>query len=58
MLTAGKAIWVKMWAEYNERFPNQKLGYYLGIYAMLGGVAFLFLIISCWYVCRLALICG
>jgi ATP-binding cassette subfamily C (CFTR/MRP) protein 1 len=39
-----------MWAEYNERFPNQKLGYYLGIYAMLGGVAFIFLIVSCWYV--------
>ena len=39
-----------MWAEYNERYPNQKLGYYLGIYAMLAGVAFVFLIVSCWYV--------
>ncbi|KAF1848738.1 P-loop containing nucleoside triphosphate hydrolase protein [Cucurbitaria berberidis CBS 394.84] len=42
------SIWVKMWAEYNERFPNQRLGYYLGIYAMLGGLALFFLIVSCW----------
>lgn len=46
------AIWVKMWAEYNERYPNQRLGYYLGIYAMLGGLALFFLIVSCWYVCH------
>ncbi|KAF2634043.1 hypothetical protein P280DRAFT_52852 [Massarina eburnea CBS 473.64] len=41
-------IWVKMWAEYNQEFPNQRLGYYLGIYALLGGSALVFLIISCW----------
>nr|WOF01069.1 canalicular multispecific organic anion transporter 1 [Corynespora cassiicola] len=41
-------IWVKLWAEYNDEFPNQRLGYYLGIYGMLGGLALLFLIISCW----------
>ncbi|KAH9869491.1 hypothetical protein IAQ61_006697 [Plenodomus lingam] len=42
------SIWVKMWAEYNEEHPNQRLGYYLGIYAMLGGLSLFFLIVSCW----------
>lgn len=42
------AIWVKMWAEYNEDHPNERLGFYLGIYAMLGGLALFFLIVSCW----------
>jgi ABC-type multidrug transport system fused ATPase/permease subunit len=42
------AIWVKMWAEYNEDHPNQRLGFYLGIYAMLGGLSLFFLIVSCW----------
>ncbi|PVH92956.1 hypothetical protein DM02DRAFT_697962, partial [Periconia macrospinosa] len=46
--TSFPTIWVKLWAEYNERFPNQRLGYYLGIYAMLGGLALVFLIVSCW----------
>ncbi|CAI6342532.1 unnamed protein product [Periconia digitata] len=41
-------IWVKMWAEYNQEFPNQRLGYYLGIYSLLGGSALIFLVISCW----------
>ena len=40
--------WVKEWAAYNAQHPNQNLGFYLGIYGMLGGVALLFLIISCW----------
>ena len=30
--------------------PNQDLGYYLGIYAMLGVLALTFLVISCWSV--------
>jgi len=42
------AVWVKLWAEYNEEFPNQRLGYYLGIYAMIGILALIFLIVSCW----------
>jgi ATP-binding cassette subfamily C (CFTR/MRP) protein 1 len=42
------AIWVKLWAEYNEKHPNQRLGFYLGIYSMLGAISFLFLSISCW----------
>lgn len=44
------AIWVKMWAEFNEDHPNKRLGFYLGIYAMLGGLALFFLVVSCWCV--------
>lgn len=42
------SIWVKMWAEYNEEHPNKRLGFYLGIYSMLGAVSFGFLGVSCW----------
>ncbi|KAI2486583.1 Canalicular multispecific organic anion transporter 1 [Pyrenophora tritici-repentis] len=42
------SIWVKMWAEYNDSHPNERLGYWLGIYAMFGGLALFFLIVSCW----------
>lgn len=41
-------VWVKMWAEFNQDHPNQRLGYWLGIYATFGGLALIFLIISCW----------
>ncbi|ORY11757.1 hypothetical protein BCR34DRAFT_455438, partial [Clohesyomyces aquaticus] len=41
-------LWVKWWASFNAKYPNERLGYYLGIYAMFGAVAFVFLIISCW----------
>lgn len=41
-------LWVKWWASFNAKYPNEKLGYYLGIYAMLGILAIIFLIISCW----------
>lgn len=42
------ALWVKWWASFNAEYPNQQLGKWLGVYAMLGAVALLFLIISCW----------
>ncbi|KAH6855473.1 ABC transporter [Chaetomium sp. MPI-CAGE-AT-0009] len=41
-------IWVQWWAAYNESDPNGDLGYWLGIYAMLGGIAIICLFISCW----------
>lgn len=41
-------IWLNWWAAANAEEPNQQLGYYLGIYAMLGALALLFLIVSCW----------
>lgn len=42
------AIWVKWWSAYNLIAPNQRLGYYLGIYALLGVLALFSLVISCW----------
>jgi ATP-binding cassette subfamily C (CFTR/MRP) protein 1 len=42
------AVWVKKWAEYNQEHPNQHLGYYLGIYAMFGALALIFLVTGCW----------
>lgn len=42
------SIWVNWWAAANERNPNERLGYYLGIYAMLGALALIFLVVSCW----------
>lgn len=42
------SIWVKLWAQYNEKHPNERLGFYLGIYSMFGALAFGFLAISCW----------
>ncbi|KAL5689629.1 hypothetical protein EMGR_008545 [Emarellia grisea] len=42
------SIWVKWWAISNEEDPNGRTGYYLGIYAMLGAVGMLSLIIGCW----------
>ncbi|KAF2200883.1 canalicular multispecific organic anion transporter 1 [Delitschia confertaspora ATCC 74209] len=41
-------LWVKWWAAYNNQYPNERLGYYLGIYGMLGALALIFLLISCW----------
>lgn len=41
-------IWLNWWAAANEKEPFQRLGYYLGIYGMLGGLALLFLVVSCW----------
>ncbi|CAG9989646.1 unnamed protein product [Clonostachys byssicola] len=41
-------IWVNWWAAANAEHPNERLGYYLGIYAMLGVLSLLFLVVSCW----------
>jgi ATP-binding cassette subfamily C (CFTR/MRP) protein 1 len=29
------AIWINIWTAANQKNPNQKLGFYLGIYALL-----------------------
>ena len=47
MLTRS-ALWVKWWASANAKAPNERLGYYLGIYGMLGAIALIALVISCW----------
>ncbi|KAI9691603.1 MAG: hypothetical protein M1822_007674 [Bathelium mastoideum] len=41
-------IWVKWWAQANADAPNQNLGYWLGIYGFLGGIALICLVLSCW----------
>lgn len=41
-------IWVQWWAAANEDEPNNRLGYWLGIYGMLGGLAIVCLFVSCW----------
>lgn len=43
-------IWLGWWADANGQRPNQKLGYYLGIYAMLGVMGLVSLLISCWQI--------
>ncbi|KAB5511355.1 P-loop containing nucleoside triphosphate hydrolase protein [Coniochaeta sp. 2T2.1] len=41
-------VWVQWWAADNEKRPNERLGYWLGVYAGLGGIAIACLFISCW----------
>jgi ATP-binding cassette, subfamily C (CFTR/MRP), member 1 len=45
---AFPTIWLNWWAAANASSPFTRLGYYLGIYAMLGGLAVLFLVLSTW----------
>ncbi|KAK4170055.1 hypothetical protein QBC43DRAFT_329617 [Cladorrhinum sp. PSN259] len=42
------SVWVQWWAADNEVRPNDRLGYWIGIYAMFGGAAIICLFISCW----------
>jgi len=42
------SIWLKWWARSDTVEPKQHVGYYLGIYVMLGVVAMLALILGCW----------
>ncbi|KAH7174084.1 P-loop containing nucleoside triphosphate hydrolase protein [Fusarium flagelliforme] len=42
------SIWLNWWAAANSKEPFTKLGYYLGIYAMLGGLSIIFLVLSTW----------
>jgi ABC-type multidrug transport system fused ATPase/permease subunit len=41
-------IWLNWWAAANAKEPFTRLGYYLGIYAMLGGLSIFFLVLSTW----------
>ncbi|EZF09743.1 hypothetical protein H103_08894 [Trichophyton rubrum CBS 288.86] len=41
-------IWLKWWAASNIEAPYEKLGYYLGIYVMLGVLAIISLILGSW----------
>lgn len=41
-------VWVKWWATANSTDPNGRLGYWLGFYGVLGALALVCLVISCW----------
>ncbi|KAI9745821.1 MAG: hypothetical protein M1818_000502 [Claussenomyces sp. TS43310] len=43
------SIWVQWWAASNNSDPNNDLGYWLGIYAFLGIMAVIFIVLSCWH---------
>ncbi|EKV12763.1 ABC multidrug transporter, putative [Penicillium digitatum PHI26] len=42
------SIWVKWWAQSDTAHHKQEFGHYLGIYAMLGCIALLALIVGSW----------
>ncbi|KAJ6131239.1 hypothetical protein N7523_001699 [Penicillium sp. IBT 18751x] len=42
------SIWLKWWARSDTLEPKQHVGYYMGIYAMLGAIAMLSLILGSW----------
>lgn len=42
------AIWVEKWANSNVDHPNERLGYWLGIYAFIAVMATSTLVTSCW----------
>lgn len=42
------AIWVEKWAASNDVDPNNKLGYWLGIYYLLAALAVTSIVASCW----------
>ncbi|KAL9030430.1 MAG: hypothetical protein Q9196_001447 [Gyalolechia fulgens] len=43
-------IWLGWWAAANARAPDHDLGYWLGIYALLGVAGLASLVISCWQI--------
>ncbi|GAB1196308.1 hypothetical protein APSETT444_005577 [Aspergillus pseudonomiae] len=47
LLASSSGIWMNWWASSNEAEPGKHTGYYLGIYAMLGAVGMLCLILGC-----------
>lgn len=42
------SIWLKWWANSDTAEPKQHIGYYLGIYVILGCLAMIALIVGCW----------
>ncbi|KAF2500059.1 hypothetical protein BU16DRAFT_578086 [Lophium mytilinum] len=45
--TAFPNLWVKWWAKYNTEHPNERITYYLSIYAFLGVLAISSLVLAC-----------
>lgn len=42
------AVWLKLWSDANERAPNQQLGMYVGVYAVLGVSGTFCMTAACW----------
>lgn len=42
------AVWVQWWVDANEKAPNQNLGLYIGIYALLITLSIAGLTLCCW----------
>lgn len=42
------SIWLKWWAISDTAHRKERVGYYLGIYVMLGCIAMISLIVGCW----------
>jgi len=42
------AVWVQWWAAANDTQPNERLEYWLSVYAALGVAAIICLFASCW----------
>jgi hypothetical protein len=38
-----------MWTRFNEDHPNQRVGYWLGVYGALGGMAILITFGASWF---------
>jgi hypothetical protein len=34
-----KAVWLQWWVKANETHPNERIGYWLGVYGGLAGLA-------------------
>lgn len=43
-------VWLGWWSEANAKNPNGNLGYWLGIYALLGVAGLISLVVSCWQI--------
>ncbi|KAJ5767038.1 uncharacterized protein N7511_004654 [Penicillium nucicola] len=42
------SIWMKWWAQSDTAHPKQEIGYYLGIYVMLGCLGMITLLVGAW----------
>jgi ATP-binding cassette, subfamily C (CFTR/MRP), member 1 len=43
-----EAIWMKWWSEASEARPNDRVGMYVGVYAMFGVAGSLFACVTAW----------
>ncbi|KAJ5140959.1 hypothetical protein N7448_004367 [Penicillium atrosanguineum] len=43
-------VWLQQWSDYNVKHPSQKLGLYIGVYAVLVSIGVFCLLSTCWIV--------